>query len=248
MPIPQYLLVPMERQLRLEDEIRQQGLGKYCTACPTSHYNSGNILHQTDTDTAGKKLKWPGWTTNLVQHYMMEGEQIEYLFAMYYDNVVLRAPSPGDGDQHLRLFTPGQAERTETLGAMVKHYIDQANATTPRLNKRFWVTRVKKEKIITIWTLDVVPKNYRIIQDVDLSQPSSTSAPSYYFVSSAEYGAVTTGTPYSGQSGQIIVTEAMGAVAPIPSMAAAVAGHELDEAMMEYRRATGTAPPEGISR
>ena len=226
-----HLMEPMERQPRLEDEIRNKGMGKYCTACPTSHYNSGNILHQTDKDTKGKVLKWEGWTTDLIQHYMAEGEQIEYLFAIYYDKVVVRQPSPDEGDQHVRLYTPGEGEHTDAFGAVVKHYIDQANAVHPRLNKRFWITRNKKKKAITIWTLDVVPKDYRIIQDVDLTQGSSAASSSYYFVGPEEYRNATTGTPYTGTTGQIVVTEAMGATGDIPPMAAAIAGHQIDVAL-----------------
>ena len=155
---------------KVEDQIRNLAKFRWCTACPTSHHNTGNII-AVQTDKPGKKKSWPGWTTQIIvaTYKCKEETDINQPCSIkWYNKATVFQPGHNQGYAHAHVHA--QEER-DTLPININKGIIAQRAKRPDLPNNinhFWCMVDKKSKIIYIIQAEVWPKGPIFIQDVNL--------------------------------------------------------------------------------
>ena len=153
-----------------QQEIIALTRGRTCRACPTTHVNTGNIIYHQQTKIKGKKVSWPGWTTQLIQIVVQtinaQGEY-EIRKIQTYEQANIIAPDVNQSYNHVGIHTanPSKTQHINDKKTVTSMYEDM---NIPKDRSAFWCMKNAKRKLMFIFQVDYVPHNPILYRDVNL--------------------------------------------------------------------------------
>jgi hypothetical protein len=155
----------------VQQQIIELAKERWCTACPTSHFNTGNIITVQTEKPPGKKKQWPGWTVQaIVSIYKanQDGNIGNILSIRWFKEAKVFQPNKDQGYAHVHVHA--MQERLD-LPINIKKDIEimTSEASFPKNRSHFWCKIDKKSKTIYILQTDIWPFDPIFIQDVNLN-------------------------------------------------------------------------------
>ena len=153
-----------------QQEIVELVKGRACTACPTTHMNSGNIIFHQTKKIKGKQVQWPGWNTKMVEVVVQATSQENaYAFRRIqnYDDAEVIRPDKQAAYNHvgIRTRSPSKTQGKKDY-VIIQHMYESMNIQTNR--SAFWCMKNKSPKIIYIFQIDFLPFNPIMYYDTNL--------------------------------------------------------------------------------
>ena len=153
-----------------QEEIVALARGRRCTACPTTHINTGNIIYQQDTKPQGSKVKWPGWTTQLVHVVTKQShnpQTKDIIFIQKYDKAQAYKPDKMQAYNHVGIHSqqPSKTNHKNTARAILHMY---TSLDIPKDRSAFWCIKEVQQKIMVIVIVDLVYQESIWYEDVNL--------------------------------------------------------------------------------
>ena len=157
--------------IQVEEQIKDLAKLKWCTACLTSHFNTGNIITIQHEKPPRKKKSWPGWTTQVIvimYKTQEEGTTLKPHNIKWYQKATVYQPGEKQGYAHVHF--QAQQER-DVLPININKEIMAQRQGRPELpdnRNHLWCMIDKKNKIIYIMQAEVWPRDPIFIEDVNL--------------------------------------------------------------------------------
>jgi hypothetical protein len=154
-----------------EELIKQLVRGRWCRACPVSHYNTGNILSIQKRKPEGKKQVWPGWICRVIEGITtMTQEQhvLDMPSVLIYNEAVVYKPPMHLAYNHVHVYVSQQAADVDrnwsSLFRAMQHDLQYLAPDT----FHFWCAANTKDKVIYIFIHEVIPHRPILYRDVNL--------------------------------------------------------------------------------
>lgn len=160
-----------QQAIQVEQQIKELAKSKWCTACPTSHHNTGNIITTQSEKPPGKKKSWPGWTTQAIVIMYKTQEDATMpkpCNIRWYQKATVYQPGEKQGYAHVHVQVQ---QEQDTLPMNINKQIMAQRQDRPELpdnRNHFWCMVDKKNKIIYIMQAEVWPRDPIFIEDVNL--------------------------------------------------------------------------------
>ena len=153
--------------------------GRWCWACPVSHFNTGNIITTQTCKPQGKKQCWPGWRCRVVEGIStLDASQDvhENPSIVIYNEAMVYKPPIDLAYNHVHVQVTQRALDVDASWPMLFRLM-QHDMKHLELNAfHFWCTANTKDKTIYIFVHEIIPHNARLYLDVNLLNRRDTNA------------------------------------------------------------------------